>query len=37
VRLVPGGSMRALRTLARAVRSHVEGFPLFEQTETTIL
>jgi hypothetical protein len=33
LRLVPGGGVRALKTFARAVRSHLEGFPLFEQPE----
>jgi len=32
-RLVPGGSGRALRLLARLVRSHLEGYPLFEQND----
>jgi len=31
MRLVPGGSSRGLRLLLRLVRSHLEGFPLFEQ------
>ncbi|MCY3022415.1 MAG: hypothetical protein NTW87_25830, partial [Planctomycetota bacterium] len=31
LRLVPGGGARGLKTLVRMVRSHLEGFPLFEQ------
>lgn len=29
--LISGGSVRTLKNLTRAVRSHLEGFPLFEQ------
>ena len=32
-RVVPGGSGRSLRLLARLVRSHLEGYPLFEQND----
>lgn len=32
-KLVAGGSGRSLRLLARLVRSHLEGYPLFEHTE----
>lgn len=32
--LVPGGAPRAMKTLLRAVRSHLEGFPLFEQMQS---
>jgi hypothetical protein len=32
-RLVAGGRSRALRLLARLVRSHLEGFPLLEYSE----
>ncbi|HYG74860.1 MAG TPA: ATP cone domain-containing protein [Planctomycetota bacterium] len=31
LQLIPGGSVRSLKSLTRAVRSHLEGFPLFEQ------
>jgi len=33
LRLTPGGGVRTLKMLSRAVRSHLEGFPLFEQLE----
>jgi hypothetical protein len=33
LRLVPGGSHRGLRNLLRMVRSHLQGYPLFEQVE----
>jgi hypothetical protein len=32
-RLVAGGSGRSLRLLSRLVRSHLEGYPLFERSE----
>ncbi|MCZ7647615.1 MAG: ATP cone domain-containing protein [Planctomycetota bacterium] len=31
VRLLPGGSPRGARLLARLIRGHLEGFPLFER------
>jgi len=31
LRLLPGGGVRAQKSLVRAVRTHLEGFPLFEQ------
>ncbi|HEY3320562.1 MAG TPA: ATP cone domain-containing protein [Planctomycetota bacterium] len=31
LQLCPGGSSRAIKGLTRAVRAHLEGFPLFEQ------
>jgi hypothetical protein len=32
LRLIPGGGVRAQKTLVRAMRSHLEGLPLFEQS-----
>jgi hypothetical protein len=34
LQLIPGGSARNMKTLVRAVRSHAEGFPLFEQMQS---
>jgi hypothetical protein len=31
--LIPGGGVRAMKSIARSVRSHVEGLPLFEQIQ----
>ena len=31
LQLLPGGSPRAMRNLVRSIRTHLEGFPLFEQ------
>jgi hypothetical protein len=34
LQLIPGGAPRTMKNLVRAVRSHVEGFPLFEQIQS---
>ena len=34
LQLLPGGNSRAMKNLVRAVRAHLEGFPLFEQTRS---
>jgi len=34
LQLIPGGAPRSMKNLVRAVRSHVEGFPLFEQMQS---